>query len=123
MSNSSRILLLLFLTFLSIVGFIIRLPGVFSHFDKELHALFYFCASIVLTLMFSNRWVIICFGLLIFGILIEYAQAFSNKISIRLIGKRIHGNFDIEDVKFNTVGIFFGLIIFLGYRFLLKPNK
>jgi len=123
MSNSSRILLLLFLTFLSIVGFIIRLPGVFSHFDKELHALFYFCASIVLTLMFPNRWVIICFGLLIFGILIEYAQAFSNKISIRLIGKRIHGNFDIEDVKFNTVGIFFGLIIFLGYRFILKPNK
>jgi len=123
MSLSNKYLLLFFFTFLSIVGFMIKLPSVFSEFNRELHALFYLCATLVLTLMFPNRWTLIGIGLLIFGILIEFAQEFSNKISIRLIGRKIHGNFDIEDVKFNTIGIFFGLFIFLGYRYLVKAQS
>jgi len=116
MSLSNKYLLLTCFAFLTIVGFMIRLPSVFSHFDKELHALFYLCASLVLTIMFPNRWILIGICLLFFGILIEFAQAFSNKISIRLIGKRIHGNFDITDVKYNLIGIVVGLLVFMVYR-------
>ena len=123
MSLSNKYLLLLFFTFLSIVGFMIKLPSVFSEFNRELHALFYLCATLVLTLMFPNRWTLIGIGLLIFGILIEFAQEFSNKISIRLIGKRIHGEFDIVDVKYNLFGIVVGLFIFLGYRYFVKAQK
>lgn len=43
----------------------------------------------------------------------QMAQAFSNNISIRLIGKPIHGRFDIEDIRYNTKGLFFGPIILL----------
>mgnify|MGYP003667583676 CR=1 len=35
---------------LSIIGFMVRLPSVFSHYDKELHFLFYFLAAGILTL-------------------------------------------------------------------------
>jgi hypothetical protein len=39
--------------------------------------------------------------LLLFGISIEYAQAYSNK----LLHSRIHGRFDPEDVWANTKGL------------------
>ena len=47
-----------------------------------------------------------------FGVLIELAQDFSNKISIRIIGQRIHGRFDPEDIFFNLLGILIGLAAF-----------
>ena len=89
---------------LSIIGFMIRLPKVFSHHDKELHFLFYFLASGILNMLFSewklSRHTYIFVGLFMFGVGIELAQHFSN----RLVHSRIHGNFDPEDVFFNLLG-------------------
>lgn len=36
------------LTALSVIGFMVRLPKVFSPYDKELHSLFYFLAAGIL---------------------------------------------------------------------------
>ena len=98
---------------LIIIGFIVKLPAVFHHYDKELHAAFYFMAVIYFGLQFPKKWLLIVFCLLIFGIGIEMAQAFSNRISIRLIGKPIHGRFDIEDIRYNFKGLFWGTLVLL----------
>jgi glycopeptide antibiotics resistance protein len=90
----------------------LKLPRFFHHFDKELHAVFYFCATCFLLLLYSKRWFIIPTSLFVFGVLIELAQDFSNKISVRIIGKRIHGRFDPEDIFFNLLGILIGLAAF-----------
>ena len=113
-SNNKNFKLYLALTLLafSVVGFMIKLPRFFHHYDKELHALFYFCATCFLLLLYSKRWFIIPTSLFVFGVLIELAQDFSNKISIRIIGQRIHGRFDPEDIFFNLLGIFIGLVAF-----------
>lgn len=88
----------------SIVGFMVQLPRVFSHYDKELHFLFYFLASGMLNMLFSewklSRHTYIFVGLFMFGVGIELAQDYSN----RLLHRRIHGNFDPEDVFFNLLG-------------------
>ncbi len=121
-SNNKNFKLYLALTLLafSVVGFMIKLPRFFHHYDKELHALFYFCATCFLLLLYSKRWFIIPTSLFVFGVLIELAQDFSNKISIQIIGKRIHGQFDPEDVFFNLFGIFIGLVSFFLLRSLFR---
>jgi hypothetical protein len=91
----------------------VKLPAVFHQYDKELHAAFYFIAVIYFGLQFPKKWLLVVFCLLIFGIGIEMAQAFSNTISIRLIGKSIHGRFDIEDIRYNIKGLFFGSAMLL----------
>ena len=91
MRDFQKIVLVSFFAVCSILGFMVKLPRVFHHFDKELHTIFYFIATIILTLIFPKRWLIATIGLVLFGIVIEFAQAFSNKISIRIIGKAIHG--------------------------------
>jgi VanZ family protein len=101
----------------------LKLPRFFHHFDKELHAVFYFCATCFLLLLYSKRWFIIPTALFVFGVLIELAQDFSNKISVRIIGKRIHGRFDPEDVFFNLFGIFIGLVVFFLLRGLFRVLK
>jgi glycopeptide antibiotics resistance protein len=100
-----------------------KLPSVFHHFDKELHALFYFSAACFLFLLYPNRWFLISGSLFVFGVLIEFGQDFSNKISIRIIGKRIHGRFDHEDIFFNVIGILAGLIVFHLLRRLVGVFK
>jgi VanZ family protein len=101
----------------------LKLPKVFHHFDKELHLLFYFCATTLVTLLFPKRWMISSICLALFGIIIEFAQEFSNKISIRIIGKAIHGRFDIEDVKYNLIGVFCGLILFQLIQLTFKSRQ
>jgi hypothetical protein len=97
-----------------ILGFMVKLPAVFHHYDKALHATFYFCAVLYFGLQFPKKWLMVLVGLLVFGFVIEFAQAFSNKISLRLIGKPIHGRFDIEDIRYNIKGLFYGaLLLFL----------
>jgi hypothetical protein len=91
----------------------VKLPAVFHHYDKELHAAFYFMAVIYFGLQFPKKWLLVLFCLLIFGFGIELAQAFSNKISIRIIGKPIHGRFDIEDIRYNIKGLFWGSLVIL----------
>ena len=123
MRDFQKIVLVSFFAGCTILGFMVKLPRVFHHFDKELHAMFYFFAALFLTIIFPKRWLIATIGLVLFGIVIEFAQAFSNKISIRIIGKAIHGRFDIEDVKYNLIGVFLGLLVFHSYRLLIKSKS
>ena len=101
------------LTLLSIVGFMLKLPRVFHHYDKELHTAFYFSASLFFSFLFPKKWFLVFILLLLFGIGIELFQDFSNKISLRLVGRRIHGRFDPEDVLANFYGLVYGAITFL----------
>jgi len=100
-----KIFIVLFCFAASVIGFMIKLPSAFRGIDKELHALFYFFAAAVLNVLFSNKNIVwhIVIGLLLFlfGVSIEYAQEYSNK----LLHVRIHGRFDPEDVKSNLMGI------------------
>lgn len=124
-SNNKNFKLYLALTLFafSVIGFMMKLPRFFHHYDKELHALFYFCATCFLLLLYSKRWFIIPTSLFVFGVLIEFAQDFSNKISIRIIGKRIYGRFDPEDIFFNLIGIFFALVTFSLLSALFRVYK
>ena len=108
----------------SVVGFMIRLPSNFSHLDKELHALFYFLAAAFLNLIFWNtniaKHILIFIALFLFGITIEYAQEYSNK----LFHKKIHGRFDIEDVHANLKGlVMFSIVWILHMSILFAYNK
>jgi VanZ family protein len=123
MRNIYKIILIIILAVISIVGFMVKLPKIFHHFDKELHMMFYFSATMIIAFFFPKRWIISSMGLALFGIIIEFAQEFSNKISIRIIGKAIHGRFDIEDVKYNMIGVFCGLIIFLIFQLIFKTKQ
>jgi hypothetical protein len=101
------------LTLLSIFGFMLKLPRVFHHYDKELHTAFYFSAYLFFSFLFPKKWFLVFILLLLFGIGIELFQDFSNKISLRLVGRRIHGRFDPEDVLANFYGLVYGAITFL----------
>ena len=89
----------------TLIGFMIKLPAAFRHIDKELHAAFYFMAAAVLNILFAGtnllRHIIIFVSLYIFGMAIEYAQAWSN----RFFSRRIHGRFDPEDLQWNLKGL------------------
>lgn len=89
----------------AVIGFMIKLPSEFRHIDKELHALFYFLAAALLNILFAGtkivRHVIIFITLYLFGIAIEYGQAYSN----RFFRKRIHGRYDPEDIQWNLKGL------------------
>ena len=122
MRDYRKILLILFFAACSFLGFMVKLPRVFHHYDKELHTLFYVFAILLLTFLFPKRWLLATISLLLFGVFIEYAQEFSNKITIRMIGKAIHGRFDVEDVHSNFYGIILGLCIFHTYRFLKNKS-
>lgn len=115
-----KIFIVLFCFTASVIGFMIKLPSAFRGIDKELHTLFYFFAAAALNILFSNKnivWhVVIGLMLFLFGVSIEYAQEYSNK----LLHVRIHGRFDPEDVKSNLMGIlaFSGLWFpFVAIRF------
>jgi hypothetical protein len=115
LNNRTKIFLTIVCSVLSIVGFMIRLPSSFSHFDKELHTIFYFSAAGFFNLLYSNKNIIkhfvIFLSLFIFGILIEYAQEYSNT----LFHKRIHGRFDIKDVHANLRGLILFSIVWVLY--------
>jgi len=109
---------------IAIIGFMIKLPSSFRHFDKELHSLFYFLAAAFLNLLFTNKKIaghLFIFGsLYLFGVAIEYAQAYSNK----LLHVRIHGRYDQEDVQSNLRGLIaFSILWIIGVAFLSVYNK
>ncbi len=117
LSTTTKITLVIAAFIISIIGFMVKLPSVFRHMDKELHTAFYFLAAAFLNILFTNkkltRHLLIFLALLLFGVSIEYAQEYSNK----LLHVRIHGRFDIEDVKANVKGLvgFSGLwIVYVG---------
>jgi len=123
LSPTSKKWFLLFLSIASIIGFMIRLPAVFHYHDKALHFLFYCCASIFLNLLFAQNklrvHVLIFIALLLFGIGIEVFQELSN----HLVHRKIHGNFDIVDIKYNTAGLIVGSIFWLGWLIIRKFLK
>lgn len=97
----------------AIIGFMIKLPSGFRHIDKELHATFYFLAAALLNVLFAGtnlvRHAIIFIGLYLFGMAIEYVQAYSNKF----FRSRIHGRFDPEDMQWNLRGLIFFSVLWL----------
>ena len=121
MSNSQKFLVVLFLLIASCIGFMLKLPSVFRAHDKLLHGAFYFGAAAFFHILFRKRIVIILAVLFLFGVTIEWAQEYSNKVT----GKRIHGRFDIEDVYANTKGLLLYLVlwlVFAGVRFFWKKK-
>ena len=100
-----RVLLVVFAFSIAVYGFMIKLPSGFRHIDKELHSAFYFAAAAFLNFIFLNRklvWHIAIFAFLyLFGVTIELAQEYSN----RLTHTRIHGRYDPEDVAANLKGL------------------
>ena len=121
LSKLNKIFIVLILSFISIIGFMIKLPRVFSQHDKALHFLFYFFAAFTLNFLWANsnekllnflKHIAIAFFLGFFGIFIEIAQELSN----HLVTKRIHGNFDPEDIFFNILGLIFFSGIWMVYK-------
>jgi len=98
------------------LGFMVKLPSHFRHYDKELHAAFYFLAAGFLNVLFTNgkltRHILIFVSLYVFSISIEYAQEYSNK----LFHVRIHGRYDPEDVKYNLRGLIAYSLLWISYR-------
>jgi hypothetical protein len=123
LNNGTKILLVAGGVALSIYGFMIKLPSAFRHFDKELHSLFYFLAAAGLNILFAKKKItihLLIFAVLyLFGVAIEYAQEYSNK----LLHKKIHGRYDVEDIQSNLKGLIaFSLlwIIYVSVWFVYK---
>ncbi|RYZ62647.1 MAG: hypothetical protein EOO14_01660 [Chitinophagaceae bacterium] len=105
LSVSQRMLMVIFFFVVAVIGFMVKLPPAFRHIDKELHAAFYFLAAAILNVLFAKtkliKHIVIFGSLYLFGIAIEFAQAYSNQF----FHKRIHGRFDPEDVRWNLKGL------------------
>ncbi|TDO26289.1 hypothetical protein [Sediminibacterium goheungense] len=120
----------LFLAFLflavSIIGFMVKLPSAFRHYDKELHSLFYFLAAAFLNVLFAkkrfSRHILIFAFLYLLGMSIEYAQEYSNQF----FRKRIHGRYDKEDILSNLKGLIAFSVLWIVYvgvvSFIKKPS-
>jgi hypothetical protein len=128
--TSRKVLILTFFLLVSIIGLMIKLPPIFRSIDKEMHFLFFFFSAAFVNVLFGNGkvvpHVVIFIALLFFGYFIEHAQEFSN----RFFAKRIHGNFDPEDLKYNIMGLslfsvlwFFNATTFKLFHFLFKRNS
>ncbi len=113
-------LLLTILCFgIAIYGFMIKLPVPFRKIDTELHCLFFFFASAFLNILFKVKRLnnhLMIFGMLfLFSTLIEFAQEYSNQF----FTKRIHGNFDKEDLKYNLLGLCCFSALWIIYQLIL----
>jgi hypothetical protein len=113
LTTSQRILIVFVCFAVAVIGFMMKLPSGFRHIDKELHATFYFLAAAFLNILFARtklvRHVIIFIALYVFGMAIEYGQAYSNKF----FRSRIHGRFDPEDIQWNLKGLIAFSILWL----------
>jgi hypothetical protein len=114
-STSQKIFLTIVCFAVAIVGFMVKLPSVFRHYDKELHTLFYFLAAGFLNVLFADnkliRHILIFAALSLMSVSIEYAQEYSNT----LLRKRIHGRYDPEDIIANTKGLVAFSVLWLIY--------
>jgi hypothetical protein len=115
-STSGKIIIVIICFILAVAGFLIKIPVPLRGNDKLLHTAFYFMAAAFLNFLFKKRHVVIFIILALFGVLIEYLQQLSNKIT----RTRIHGRFDIEDIYANLKGLLLysaiALIVFLCGR-------
>lgn len=91
--------------------------------DTELHALFFFLAAAFLNILYqakksSTHFLI--FGMLfLFSALIEFTQEYSNTFFPR----RIHGNFDPEDLKHNLIGLTSFTLLWIAYHSITRVLK
>jgi len=115
-NNWVKAFLVFFCLVASVVGFMMKLPSRFRHYDKELHATFYFLAAFFLNVLFTNgklaRHILIFAILYFFSISIEHAQEYSN----RFFRVKIHGRYDPEDVKYNLMGLMAYSVLWVVYR-------
>ncbi len=115
-----KIIVLLMFFSIVIFCFMIKLPVLLRKIDLELHAIFYFIASLFLNVLFKVKKInthLLIFGmLLLFSVLIEFAQEYSNI----LLNKRIHGRFDPNDIKFNLLGLFSFSTLWFCYLLAIK---
>ena len=118
-----KILLVIAAFAVAIAGFMIRLPSTFSHFDKEMHSLFYFLAAAFLNILFAKRnllaHALIFMLLYAFSVAIEYAQQYSNT----LLHKKIHGNYDPEDIHANLQGLIAFSVLWIFYVVVVRVYK
>lgn len=100
----------------------IKLPKPFTAYDKELHFAFYFLTGMLLSLLFARKnyiyHILIIWLLYCFGIFIECCQEISNT----LLNKKIHGNFDIEDITYNSLGLSTACCMWAGV-YLINKGK
>jgi hypothetical protein len=122
-NNSTKAWLVFMWLVASVVGFMVKLPSGFRHYDKELHAAFYFLAAGFLNVLFTNgkftRHLLIFILLYLFSVSIEYAQEYSNK----LLHARIHGRYDPEDVKYNLRGLIAYSVLWIAYQLALAVYR
>lgn len=115
LSTRTKTGLVIVFLLLSVMGFMVKLPSAFRHYDKVLHALFYFLAAGLLNILFTKRklllHLLVFVVLFLFGTAIEYAQEYSNK----LLHKKIHGRFDPEDIQWNLKGLIAFSLLWLLY--------
>lgn len=113
--KKSDFAIILSLVVVSFIGFMLRLPTLFRHHDRELHFLFYLLIAIFLNLIYAQKkflnHFLIFFVLLVFGIGIELFQELSNHI----LHKKIHGNFDPVDIFCNVLGLIFASFFWFFY--------
>ena len=118
LTKGQKILIIILFFIAALVGFLVKLPSVFRHNDKELHALFYFLAAAFLNLLLAGsnivRHIIIFLALYIFGIFIEYAQEYSNTF----FHAHIHGRYDPKDVAYNLKGLVCFSVVWTVWTFL-----
>ena len=123
LSTTQKLILISFFFFISILGFMLKLPAVFRGIDQELHFLFYFILAFVINYLFQIKSVakhlIINVVLFFFGVGIEIAQHISNFF----FKVRVHGNFDPADVYSNFKGIFVFSVIWFIYFFSTKKSR
>jgi uncharacterized membrane protein YccF (DUF307 family) len=112
---TQKLFLAAFAFSIAIAGFMLKLPAVFRHHDKQLHCLFYFLAAAFLNILFAQRRLLphlLIFVLLFaMGVCIEWAQEYSNKF----FSRKIHGRFDKEDVLWNVKGLVGYTVVWLVY--------
>jgi hypothetical protein len=123
LSLSQKIAITSAFALLSIIGLMLKLPVIFRSIDKEMHFLFYFFSAAFLNFLFVNGKVIKHLVILIllggFGYLIEIFQEFSNKF----FKKRIHGNFDIQDIEYNLKGLLLFSMLWFFYYIIVRILK
>jgi len=117
-STAQKIMITVLVLGCSVVGFMVKLPAMFRHQDRQMHAAFYFVAAAFFTLLLAGRnlWIhlLIIGALAGFGVCIEYAQQYSN----RFFRHPFHGRFDPVDVKYNIMGLLAFSAIWLLYLLL-----
>ena len=122
LNNQTKVLLTIACFAIATIGFIAKLPSVFYHHDKALHALFYFFAAAFLNVQFADRkisrHVAIFIFLFLFGVAIEFGQYISKKVL-----HISHGNPDPKDVQSNLGGLILFSICWFVYFIIILGDK